>query len=772
MEIEYHSIGDALPDLDPSGLVHEQARRLLAACLRHPAFEVVELRRLANSPDEDEPDQIADGIVVDCCDGTVPSRSAYGIDNRERLMLLYRPTRELPYDVLALRTTFPTTAHQNHTLTGQPASLCLYFEPWSAIERGWTPEKLLQRILWWLRETAVNTLHRSDQPLERLYFVSRHVTVLPADFEQRRKDPSNVLRLTATNSNASTTVLRGDFVPANAPSVQANNFKLSPLVVELPPALATRIDRYPATLGQLHDQLTARGSGLVAALKEDLAKIIPSSGLPLNDPNVTDVHLLLKVPVIAKQGAKPRRIDTNGFLVNGVNLARLAVDCGAAIDGTNKIAYASTSSALLADATGTVAQESDAWRIHKIEPLDVRIAYRAEDVREASGVPEENAEIQGVLAGLGALGSCMAELWSRTRWGNWAFVDNDVLLPHNLVRHIGKDVQIGWSKSDVAAWSAQMNWPTGTQPLSIPAKITDLDNHLVSTAISGAHLLVDATTTLEVPRDLSARDVGPRMASTFFTPSGRDSVLILEDASRETRLFAMEGQYYRAVLNSEWGEAHLDGHQGTYWVGGGCRDISGVLSKEIVQLHGATLARQLRLLSAKPNAQIRVWSLNEESGAMACIDIAVEKPVIADLRDWQVIFDDGIDKKIRKFRAAALPKETGGIILGYIDQKLKTIHVVDALPAPPDSVSSETEFVRGEKGVLESIERAAKLTAHIVGYIGEWHSHPPRSSALPSHTDIGLVAYLTDALKLDGVPALMIIAGEDETTFTIGNGVD
>jgi len=772
MEIEYHSIGEVLPDLAPSNLVHEQARRLLDACLRHPAFEVVELRRLASSANDLEPNQITDGIVVDCCDGTVPSRSKYGIDNRERLMLAYRPTWELPYDVLAMRTTFPTTAHQNHTPPDQPASLCLYFEPWSAIKRSWTPEKLLQRILWWLRETAVNTLHRSDQPLERLYFVSRHVTVLPADFDERRKNPSNVLRLTALDSKASTTVLRADFIPANAPGMQANKFKLSPLVVELPPALATRIDRDPATLGELHDQLTARGSGLVTALKEELAKIIPSAGLPLKDPNVTDVHLLLKVPVVAKQGGKPRRVDTNGFLVIGANLARLAVDSGAAFDGTKGIAYTNTNNALLANATGSEVQAPDAWRTHKLDPLDVRIAFSPQQVRRASGVPEEHAEIQGVLAGLGALGSCMAELWSRIGWGNWAFVDDDALLPHNLVRHSGKDVQIGWAKSDVVAWSAQMNWPTGTPPLSIPAKITDLENQLISTTISGAHLLVDATTTLEVPRDLSALDTSPRMASAFFTPSGRDSVLILEDASRETRLFAMEGQYYRAILNNDWGKEHLDGHHGTYWVGGGCRDISGVLSQEIVQLHGATLARQIRLLSANADPHIRVWSLSEESGAITCIDIAVEKPVIAGLGDWKIIFDDGIDKKIRKFRETALPKETGGIILGYIDQTLKTIHVVDTLPAPPDSISSETEFVRGAEGVMESIERASKLTAHIVGYVGEWHSHPPQSSALPSHPDIGLVAYLANELKRDGVPALMIIAGEDETTVTICNGVE
>lgn len=768
MSAEYYAIGEVLPDLNPSQLAYDDSRRILAACQQHPAFEVVELRRLESVGNGGQDLHVVDGIVVECCDGTVPSRNSVGVKNRERLLLLHGPGLVTPHDVRALRVNFPVTPHQNHVLPGEPASLCLYFEPWSAVVRTWTAAKYLQRILWWLRETALGTLHRSDQPLERLYFVSPYQIVLPADFTERMANQSEVLRLACARSRANGTLLRGMFVSNNAAKVDADDPGLDSLVVQVPPAMVTRIERYPATLGGLHDQLAARGSGFIASLVDTVKKAVPSAGLPIHNPKVQHTLLLLRLPLIRTEGATPERTDVTGFIVHHTNLASLGIACGAAFDGTDGKAYANNLTIL--GATGTVTPAAEAWRNLTVEPVDVRVAFTPVDARKASSVSDEGAEFQGVLAGVGALGSCMADLWSRTGWGHWAYVDDDILHAHNLVRHIAKDPHLGWAKVDVVADMARLTWPTAQKPTAIAAKVTDLGNDEVQKAIAGAHLLVDATTTLEVPRDLSDRDDSPRMASTFFTPSGRDSVLLLEDASRKVRLHSIEAQYYRALLNSGWGESHLNGHHGASWVGGGCRDLSGVLSQEVVQLHGSTLARQIRLLTAKPEAQIRVWSLDDETGALPGEVVPVAEPKEGKLGEWRVVWDEGLAEKLKRIRAKSLPNETGGVILGYVDQKRKAIHVVDVLPAPTDSVSSQAGFTRGAAGVRDAIERAATLTANIVGYLGEWHSHPRHSSAIPSATDANLLAYLAETLAIDGVPALMVIVGETDFSISLEEG--
>jgi hypothetical protein len=759
----YHALGQVLPDLEPEQLAHAQSKQMLAACQRHPAFSVVELRQILDTSDAGKP--VVDGIVVDCCDGTVPSRSLTGIRNRERLLLLHGPGLLTPHEARALRADFPVTPHQNSVFIGAPASLCLYFEPWSAVERTWTPEKHLQRILWWLRETAAGTLHRGDQPLERLHFVSPYQIVLPADFNERMTRHTEVLHLACVRSRDKGAVLRGAFGPRPDKSASRDDFGLDVLVVLTPSVVSTRVERYPANLGELHDQLVAHGSTLHAPLKAAAKQAMPGSGMLLNDPAAKHTLLLLQVPVMRADGQAPERTDVSGFIVRGAPFSRLGLDMGAFFDGRDGRAYASNVLSFAPDAT--VGEHLDAWRGLPIEPVDVKVAFGAADVRRASGVDNAGADFLGVLAGVGALGSSMAEIWSREAWGRWTYVDDDILLPHNLARHTGKDLHIGQAKVDVVAEMAELNWPSSVKPEAIFAKVTDSVNQEVQRAVSKASLFVDATTTLEVPRDLSDRDDVPRMVSTFMTPSGRSAVLLLEDEARSGRLACLEAQYYRSVLNSDWGAAHLTGHLGSYWVGAGCRDLSGVLPHELVQLHSATLARQVRLLAARPDPQIRVWTMDEDSGALSVDVVTVSAPVERKIGKWRVIWDEGLARKLHQLRDRSLPNETGGVILGYVDQKRDAIHIVDVLPAPLDSDANRTGFTRGAAGLPEAVAEAAARTANIVGYLGEWHSHPRHSSAAPSADDQVLLAYLTDNLAQDRIPALMLIVADGDMSIMI-----
>jgi integrative and conjugative element protein (TIGR02256 family) len=219
-------------------------------------------------------------------------------------------------------------------------------------------------------------------------------------------------------------------------------------------------------------------------------------------------------------------------------------------------------------------------------------------------------------------------------------------------------------------------------------------------------------------------------------------------------------QYYRSIISTKWGKDHLVGHKGGIRVGAGCRDVSFIISYEIIQFHAAMLARQVRLLRDKSEAYIRIWSGNYETGTLASYEIPVYESARFKRGDWNVIMDNGLREKLSRMRMFHLPNETGGVILGYIDQKLKHIYVVDVLNAPPDSDGNRTGFTRGVDGLKAALEKVTQRTANIVGYIGEWHSHPEFTSAYPSAIDRVLIKQLADALELDGQPALMIIVGE------------
>ena len=409
--------------------------------------------------------------------------------------------------------------------------------------------------------------------------------------------------------------------------------------------------------------------------------------------------------------------------------------------------------------TGT---DSEPWMKIPIVPVDVVNAVTHEFARQASGIKNGYAEFSGVIGGVGALGATLVEIWSKESWGNWTVIDDDILRSHNVIRHIAKEYHVGRLKTDIVSGIASNNyWPGYAKLKPINGRIESQKNEEVKNTLSSADFLVDATTTLYAPRDLAVLDSTPRMVSVFLTPSGRSSVLLIEDANRMIRVDQLEAQYYRTLINNSVGNDHLKGHQGNIIVGAGCRDISVVMPFEDILLHSANLAKQIRLLRDMGSAAIRIWTHEQQLGDMACLDVTIFNGIITHCNNWRVIYDDGLQQKLKASRQATIPNETGGVIVGYIDQKMKSIYIVDILNAPADSKSSVTGFTRGIKGLKESLDDISDRTAHIVQYVGEWHSHPPFSSPQPSRTDNELIESLATSLASDGLPALMIIVGRD-----------
>ena len=136
--------------------------------------------------------------------------------------------------------------------------------------------------------------------------------------------------------------------------------------------------------------------------------------------------------------------------------------------------------------------------------------------------------------------------------------------------------------------------------------------------------------------------------------------------------------------------------------------------------------------------------------------------------ELELFFDAGIEEKLRSMRLKSFPTETGGILLGYYDLNVKAVVIVDALPAPTDSKSSRTSFERGVAGLAAAVEDAARRTAGVVGYLGEWHSHPPGHSSHPSQDDILQLVYLALGMADDGLPAVSLIVGEHDIQILQG----
>jgi len=89
------------------------------------------------------------------------------------------------------------------------------------------------------------------------------------------------------------------------------------------------------------------------------------------------------------------------------------------------------------------------------------------------------------------------------------------------------------------------------------------------------------------------------------------------------------------------------------------------------------------------------------------------------------------------------------------------------LPEPIDSKSSPAFFVRGEEGQKEALERVQQLTARVVDYVGEWHSHPQGFSAKASNEDDNLIKKLHQKMSVEGLPAVMLIVAENDINIIV-----
>jgi proteasome lid subunit RPN8/RPN11 len=60
-------------------------------------------------------------------------------------------------------------------------------------------------------------------------------------------------------------------------------------------------------------------------------------------------------------------------------------------------------------------------------------------------------------------------------------------------------------------------------------------------------------------------------------------------------------------------------------------------------------------------------------------------------------------------------------------------------------------------GRLQQIDH---MTVGMLQYVGEWHSHPDGCSTNPSGEDRKVFKWLSEHMRMDGLPPMMAIVGE------------
>lgn len=696
-------------------------------------------------------------VVVLEVDVEVPQRPRHDIRPVERIGVRFSADSLLPPEVLALRADFPLVPHLNLREEGFPRSLCLYDRPFHEVALNWTPASFVERVREWLALTAVGELHAGDQPLEPLFLGLMSDLVLPEGFELHGTNAEPqwlTVRLVPTSSDTFTAITRHRY-----PDSPEDTFEHVALAVSCSPRPHGVIHHMPRTLWDLNEVISASGDNLLNMLRTTFRRWVMEAGDEAQRLLSVRLILVLQLP---KARALHGEVETTEYraFATPSTVAEVGTDIGVWELNEGK-------PGLLIPA-----DETKAGSKTSLVPLNPRHAFSRSLASAVNGFPR-SIPIAVTAIGVGALGSQVTSNLVRGGFGQWTLIDSDVLLPHNLGRHALHGFALGFPKAMVLA--EVLNQTIEGKPVA-QGVVADImmpgtNAETVDRSLQEAELILDMSASVSVARHLSrSMEATGRRVSLFLNPSGTALTMLAEDSERRTPLDTLEMQLYRAIVANPELNGLLS-RAGQLRTGQSCRDVSVQIPQDLVALHSAIGSHAVREAVCSDKARITVWRVDPTNHGVKVVDVDVAEPLEQQLGDWTVLTDARLLKEVADLRCGRLPRETGGVFVGAYDMGRKVIYIVDTVPSPPDSDEQPASYVRGFAGLRERLEEISRVTDGMLGYLGEWHSHPDGAGARPSSDDLKVLEWVAKTMGLDGACGVVGIVGEDlDLKLFVGGG--
>ena len=644
--------------------------------------------------------------------------------------------------ITSLRDDFPVDlVHTNHDPDADGLCLCIWEEGWDDLRRALTAQALVERVRDWFSRTARGDLHPDEQALEPLLPVTAHTLIIPSG------------PLAETLHVVRADEYRGRWTVAVAPQAVADRlprFALCTLV--LPPVIHGALRDRPHDLQTLAALVEQLGGKLI----DHLCQWVLRDENRLQGANR---HLLLLFWI-------PKRREDNGAVESHELWAfaspATVADLGDKLGQTFHVpAEESLTKRIPASAVEDLSDlKLEGWRV--VQRLDRATA------RAYAGNPSER-DVELVAIGAGAIGSHIVSNSMRAGIGRWTVIDDDILLPHNTVRQTQPDCAVGFPKADVLATiTDDVLGEPGVTAVRANLLAPGTEAAAIDNAIAAADLVLDFSASPAVLGDLSDRPALKRAGSLFFNPDGRDVVVLIEDHDRSIRLDELEAQYFLSAtgdaLKTHLGAARIDRLR----YANACQDLTRPLPPWQVQTLAAIAGGRLLKAVAQPDQVAQLWQLDPDTGGVAPCSLLISPVHRLGFDGFRVTITAGVLDFMAGLRSAAAPNETGGVLIGSFDASRRVLHIVDALPAPPDSRQSPTYFIRGARYLKPQLDTISIRSGATLTYVGEWHSHPDGAAARPSADDEKVFAFLTEQLEPTGAPYVMAIRSAEEFWLRAG----
>jgi hypothetical protein len=355
----------------------------------------------------------------------------------------------------------------------------------------------------------------------------------------------------------------------------------------------------------------------------------------------------------------------------------------------------------------------------------------------ASGEARVAEHKNWVLFGCGSVGSKLALHLVRAGAGPTHVVDRSQMSPHNYARHglvprSTVDAGMLRPKPDLLV-EAITCFGQACAPLwaDIVAK-SSADKGLVA---SSTALVVNATGSLTVRETLCRQGfLRPRIAECCLMAAGRIGYMAIEGASSNPSISDIVTEAYRLMASDEEIRSLVFGTPlSEIAIGVGCSSLTFPMTDARLSALTAPMAERLGRLLAEPESSATgelLIGVTPEDGLgqrWTRWDIPAFREVT--VKHYRVRISARVHDMIEREVASKPGVETGGVIIGRWSDVTDTLHVVDALPAPADSVFSAQEFTLGVEGLKAALNNVIERSGGSLYALGTWHNHLVTSPA-------------------------------------------
>jgi integrative and conjugative element protein (TIGR02256 family) len=389
-----------------------------------------------------------------------------------------------------------------------------------------------------------------------------------------------------------------------------------------------------------------------------------------------------------------------------------------------------------------------------------------------------------LLLGAGALGSQIATHLVRARVGELQLVDNSKVSPGVLVRQDFVDTDIDEFKALALARRLK------AVDADVVIKASTIDAHELfrdDSGASGVDLIIDATANMalaeRIERHLLAGTQHPPVITMLVGFQAARGIALVAPAGypgagadllRKTKITVSTAARLRPFADDFFPDPPRSRH---FQPEPGCSEATFTGSNaQMAALAGTLLLHaQSHLGDAKASMTLFDLGLDAEPHLET---LSVRPDTITETAGYTVRIAPNV---IHEWRAetrlmARLREpdvETGGVLLGEIDDACRVIWVSMATGPPPDSHASATAFVCGVEGVDDLVAHHDQRTRGAVRFLGLWHTHP-YGAAAPSHMDQrGMTELLVPVAKAPRRALLVILGGPgDWEPWRDGHGED